>query len=217
MTIHQPDLSARLGKHYGDIHARLMRGPTKEPVKKTSVAAIIEPVARARQIPPMWKSGNIHFDAHVVTWQSIFPQQRINALLAENVRLRDALKISKDDEELLNLPRRPAREIIEEVLSKYPGVTIRHIKTRRTAKGVIIPRDECIVAVHDERADMSPKQIGDIFGIDRTTVGYIVLKAAAARGDSAAKKKIKHKKSAALGWYYKHGRTGTRARKQAAE
>jgi hypothetical protein len=63
---------------------------------------------------------------------------------------------------------------------------------------------------------MSPKEIGDIFGIDRTTVQYIVLKAAAERGDSEAKKKVKHKKATALLWHHKHGRTGTRARKQAA-
>lgn len=216
MTVHQPDLNARLGRHYGDIRARLMRGPEKKPVKKTAIAAVIEPVVRARQIPPMWKSGRIHFDAHVVAWQSIFPQQRINALLAENARLREALRISKDDEELLHLPKRPAREIIAEILSKYPGITLRHIKTKRASKTVTVPRDECVVAVHAERSDLSPRQIGDMFGIDRTTVGYIVLKAAAAEGDKAAIQQIKRKKAGAIAWHRKYGRNG-KLRIKAAE
>jgi hypothetical protein len=202
---------------YADIRKRLMGSPAKAPVKKTAIAAVIETFVRARQIPPMWKAGQIHFDAHVVTWQSVFPQQRINALIAENTRLREALRITKDDEDLSRLPRRAAREIIDEVLSQYPGVKFKHVKTRRSASSVIGPRDACIVAVHDERADMSSKQIGDLFDVDRTTVNYVILKAAAARGDKEAIEKVEQKRSVALNWYYEHGRVGTRARKSASQ
>ena len=214
MTLHLPELSKQ-AQHYADIRRRLLSpAPKPKPVK---IEAIMAPVIRARQIPPMWKSGNIHFDAHVVTWQSIFPHQRIAALLAENCRLREALRISKDDESLLDLPKRPAREIIDDVLSKYPGITLRHIRTRRAARAVIEPRDACIVAIHDERADMSPKQIGDLFDIDRTTVNYVVLKAAAERGDLEAQSKVKHKKERALDWHHQYGRTGKRVRDAASQ
>ncbi len=202
---------------YADIRKRLMGAPIKPKHPVAAIAVTAPAPVRARQIPPMWKAGQIHFDAHVVTWQSIFPQQRINALIAENTRLREALRITKDDEDLSRLPRRTAREIIDEVLSQYPGVKFRHVKTRRSASSVIGPRDACIVAVHDERADMSSKQIGDLFDIDRTTVNYVILKAAAARGDKAAMEKVEQKRSVALNWYYEHGRVGTRARKSASQ
>lgn len=212
MTLHQPELSKQ-AQHYADVRKRLLYSAPKP--KPVAIALIRAPVVRARQIPPMWKSGSIHFDAHVVTWQSIFPQQRINALIAENTRLREALRITKDDKDLSRLPRRAAREIIDEVLSQYPGVKFRHVKTKRSASSVTDPRDACIVAIHDERADMSSKQIGDLFDVDRTTVNYVILKAAA-RGDKAAVEKVEQKRSTALNWYYQNGRTGRRSRKSAA-
>lgn len=56
MTIHQPDLMHRLGKHYADIRAKLM-----------NPANAYKPPPPAAK--PEWKSSVVRFDWHVKAWQ----------------------------------------------------------------------------------------------------------------------------------------------------
>ncbi len=78
-------------------------------------------------------------------------------------------------------PRRPVRDIVKEVLLFYPGITWEDVVSVRREKRLIEPRHRCMVAVYEERKDLSMPALGRIFKRDHTTIIHAVQKAEAKR------------------------------------
>lgn len=72
--------------------------------------------------------------------------------------------------------RRPVRDIVQEVLVFYPGVTWEDITSVRREKRLIEPRHRCMAAVYEERKDLSLPMLGRMFRRDHTTILHAVHK-----------------------------------------
>ncbi|OCP36748.1 helix-turn-helix domain-containing protein [Ensifer sp. LC163] len=77
--------------------------------------------------------------------------------------------------------RRPVRDIVQEVLVLYPGVTWEDITSVRREKRLIEPRHRCMAAVYEERKDLSLPMLGRVFRRDHTTILHAVHKTEAKR------------------------------------
>lgn len=72
--------------------------------------------------------------------------------------------------------RRSVKEIVSEVLERYPGVTWEDVKSIRRTRELIEPRHECMRAVYEERKDLSTPRIGQLFQRDHTVILYAARK-----------------------------------------
>ncbi|WVT75271.1 helix-turn-helix domain-containing protein [Sinorhizobium chiapasense] len=77
--------------------------------------------------------------------------------------------------------RRPVREIIEDVLSAYPGITWEEIIGVGRERRLVEPRHRCMAAVYEERKDLSLPALGRIFRRDHTSVLHAVNRCGASR------------------------------------
>ncbi len=77
--------------------------------------------------------------------------------------------------------RRPVREIIEDVLAVYPGVTWEQIIGVGRERRLVEPRHRCMAAVYEERKDLSLPALGRIFHRDHTSVLHAVNRRGASR------------------------------------
>ncbi|WP_291157045.1 helix-turn-helix domain-containing protein [Ensifer sp. SSB1] len=77
--------------------------------------------------------------------------------------------------------RRPVREIIEDVLAAYPGVTWDEIIGVGRERRLVEPRHRCMAAVYEERKDLSLPALGRIFHRDHTSVLHAVNRCGASR------------------------------------
>ncbi|WP_429807190.1 helix-turn-helix domain-containing protein [Ensifer sp. B1-9] len=77
--------------------------------------------------------------------------------------------------------RRPVREIIEDVLGAYPGVTWEEIIGVGRERRLVEPRHRCMAAVYEERKDLSLPALGRIFRRDHTSVLHAVNRCGASR------------------------------------
>ncbi|MEI2296729.1 helix-turn-helix domain-containing protein [Ensifer sp. MJa1] len=72
--------------------------------------------------------------------------------------------------------RRPVREIVEEVLGNYPGITWEQVIGVGRERRLVEPRHRCMSAVYGERPDLSLPALGRIFHRDHTSVLHAVNK-----------------------------------------
>lgn len=77
--------------------------------------------------------------------------------------------------------RRPVREIIEDVLGAYPGITWEEIIGVGRERRLVEPRHRCMAAVYEERKDLSLPALGRIFRRDHTSVLHAVNRQGASR------------------------------------
>ena len=95
-------------------------------------------------------------------------EQSINGLTASN----DA-----------SFSRRPAKDIITDVLRDFPGITYAQVMGPGRSIPIVEARHTCILAVHRARPDLSFPQLGAIFGgRDHTTILFAVRKMEARLG-----------------------------------
>jgi chromosomal replication initiator protein len=114
---------------------------------------------------PLWRIQAIEFDDHVRLYRKI-----IRDYMAElSVEMRAAH--AEAATELLPIhTKTPARDIIEDVLQHFPGVTWADLKGPRRTRAFVLPRQIAVYEVHRRRQDMSLPQIGRLFGgRDHTT------------------------------------------------
>jgi len=79
--------------------------------------------------------------------------------------------------------RRPAKDIIGDVLRDFPGITYAQVMGPGRSNKIVEARHTCILAVHKARPDMSFPQLGAIFGgRDHTTILFAVRKMEARLG-----------------------------------
>jgi chromosomal replication initiator protein len=79
----------------------------------------------------------------------------------------------------LSMPneKRPAKEIILEVLEMFPGVNFREVQGPARNRNVVRARQVAMYEVSKQRPDLSSPVIGSIFGDrDHTTVLHAVSK-----------------------------------------
>lgn len=67
-------------------------------------------------------------------------------------------------------PKKTVATIVAEVLRDYPGITWEDIIGLRRTRDLIKPRHLCMVAVFEQRKDLSLPMIGRIFKRDHTTI-----------------------------------------------
>lgn len=161
--------------------ARLFAPAVKpKPQIKVVVKQIVKPpvieVMRPKPKPPMWTWTDIHFDWHVRVWRETL-DATISQLAHENAALRAALQISGIDVESSIVIKRPIKEIVEDVLKDFPGVTWEDIKGQHRSVDIVYPRHLCMHRVYSQRRDLSYPQIAKFFGgRDHTTVISAVVK-----------------------------------------
>lgn len=172
MSIHQSELH-RQASHYAAIKAKLYGRPAntniKTKPKQDDPVVEVKPL-KARQLP-MWELGDVHFDAHVIRYR-------------EWVRAMDEIRALRTEGTVTIYPsgfiipekKKPVKEIIEEVLRDYPGMSFDLVTGPRRARKIVEARYACMRAVHNERPDMSFPQIGRIFNRDHTVIIYAVGK-----------------------------------------
>lgn len=81
-----------------------------------------------------------------------------------------------DESGMFVAPKRPVAVIVAEVLKDFPGVTWDEIVGIRRTRDLIKPRHLCMVAVYEERRDLSTPVIGKIFKRDHTVILHAVDK-----------------------------------------
>lgn len=88
-----------------------------------------------------------------------------------------AEQVSKLDQSgLTPPPKRPVTLIVADVLRDFPDITWDDIIGVRRTRALVKPRQLCMVAVYEERKDLSLPAIGKIFRRDHTTILHSVDK-----------------------------------------
>lgn len=122
--------------------------------------------------------------------------EQVIALKTENRAMRERLddkdNIIRAHEQAINgltasndasFSRRPAKEIITDVLQEFPGITYAQVMGSGRSRQIVEARHSCVYAVHKARPDMSFPQLGAIFGgRDHTTIIFAVRKMEARLG-----------------------------------
>jgi chromosomal replication initiator protein len=139
--------------------------PAVKPIIKASA------VLAARRIP-MWRICDMYFDAHVRQYQKL-----VRDFMAE---LAAEMRAGQDENSMmLNKPSNitPARDIVEDVLQHFPGITLADLKGQRKARCYTVPRQIAMYQLSVRRKDMSLPMIGRFFGNrDHTTALHAIRK-----------------------------------------
>jgi|UniRef100_A0A6H1ZBN8 hypothetical protein len=115
----------------------------------------------------------VQHDSHVIAYRE---------WLVVLGRFQEALAKGRTDvslEELLSeaRSRRPARAIIDEVLAKFPNVSLEQVKGTGRQRHVVRPRQLIMYELYQQRKDLSFPAIGRMLGgRDHTTVLHAVNK-----------------------------------------
>ncbi len=137
---------------------RLLGGqkPIAKPIEDKPVIIFVEPPPPPE---PLWMKEDIEFDDHVLLWRSL-----ISKLLLE-------YRLSMPHE------KRPAKEIILEVLDMFPGVNLREVQGPSRNRKAVRARQVAMYEVAVQRPDLSSPVIGSFFGDrDHTTVLHAIQK-----------------------------------------
>lgn len=156
-------------RHYDEVRKRLWSTkPKPRPVVESAPVIDVKPI-RAPQIP-LWRQFEVDFDAHVVAY-------RIYKQIME--------ELAKEGEKYPILaPRKMVRDIVAEVLEKFPGVTFEDLCSVHRNERVTYPRQVAMYEVYKQRKDWSTIRIGMFFGgRNHTTVLNSIRKIADERGE----------------------------------
>lgn len=147
-----------------------------EPVE----APAVKPRTRGRQTG--WRKPSpprlyVQQDCHVVAyreWQILVGRfQQAIAKGNTELTLEEIMDAAR--------ARRPARAIMDEVLSSFPGITIAQVKGPSRRAIVVRPRQLIMYELYRQRRDLSLPVIGRMLGRDHTTVLHAVRKIEAER------------------------------------
>lgn len=83
-------------------------------------------------------------------------------------KLCQLMRIQSEEEEYTEV--RSVKEIVDEVLQDYPGVTMADIVSVRRTRDLIIPRHRCYYEVYRQRPDLSFPAMGRYFKRDHTSI-----------------------------------------------
>ncbi|MDR9777218.1 helix-turn-helix domain-containing protein [Rhizobium hidalgonense] len=83
-------------------------------------------------------------------------------------KLCELMRIHSDEEEYVEI--RSVKDIVDEVLQDYPGITMAQIVSVRRTRELITPRHRCYYEVYRQRPDLSFPAIGRYFKRDHTSI-----------------------------------------------
>jgi chromosomal replication initiator protein len=83
-------------------------------------------------------------------------------------KLCQLMRIQSEEEEYTEV--RSVKEIVDEVLRDYPGVTMADIVSVRRTRDLIAPRHRCYYEVYRQRPDLSFPAMGRYFKRDHTSI-----------------------------------------------
>jgi hypothetical protein len=117
----------------------------------------------------IWEMHPTSFNHHVIVW-------RRHMLAQDMAACPDFITTPGFDERL------PILEIVLEVLTSFPGVTVEDLKSSRRSRDIVLPRQIAMFEAYHRRKDLSLPSIGRWFGgRDHTTVLHAVRKIEASR------------------------------------
>lgn len=133
-------------------------GSQRPTVRQTTVS--LPPEER-----PEWKRTSCWFNEHVIAFRryAAFEEKVRTFGLSQTIILDMAGEV---------VSKRSLRDICEEVLLRYPSVSLADVRGVRRTREVVAARHACIKAVYDERTDISSPIIGKYFLRDHTVVLY---------------------------------------------
>lgn len=150
--------------HAAAVRKRLLFGK-KKPAFEAAPVVDQQPIM-AHQIP-MWQRMQTSFDAHVLLFHHVRAIQSFSTA--------STVKFMQDEWD--DAPRKTMKEIVEEVLVQFPGVTVSDVRGRRRVRSVNFPRQMAIYEIHRQRKDLSTPAIGRWFGgRDHTTILHAIWK-----------------------------------------
>jgi chromosomal replication initiation ATPase DnaA len=140
--------------------------------------------------PELLRQHQRHTEIRARLWFSRKPEPiapRIEVIEPEEVEEETIEAVStpavEDDQFLIDddfedLPkRRSTKDIVDEVLAGFPGVTWADLKGARRTKSIIYPRHLAMYEIYAQRKNMSLPMIGRLFGgRDHTTILSAVRK-----------------------------------------
>lgn len=155
--------------------ARALRAKFYAPVKAKTTPVVAKKVEIVWVPPrPQWKKQDIKFDHHVV-------ESRI---------FLEMLRKGKID--MARAGQRTIMKIVQEVLERFPGITVDQIKGSMRRREVVEARHECMYAVRMERQDLSFPAIGRWFNRDHTSILAAYYKIAGRNGNEELR--LKHER-----------------------
>jgi hypothetical protein len=126
---------------------------------------------------PQWMKQEVQFDQHVV----------------ESRLILEMLKKGKID--MARAGQRTIMKIVQEVLERFPGITIDQVKGSMRRREIVEARHQCIYAVRVERQDLSYPAIGRWFDLDHTSCLSAYYKIAGRNGNEELRLKHERKMS----------------------
>lgn len=187
-------LNEQLTKHYGSVRSRLMKpqNAIKTVVTHKDVADEAFEGVSSKMLVSVLRSRLYEAEKQVEAKQAIIRKLELDLSDAHARLLTQASQICIQHEAESEIaaetePKKPVKQIIEEVLSGFPGVTWEEVKSIRRTNRLVKPRQMCMYELYRQRPDLSFPSLGRIFGgRDHTTILHSVNKVRAERERDAA-------------------------------
>lgn len=180
---------AQLRTHYAAIKARLYGQPKRQkpyvapvvPVQPVKITMGDTIIPKFLHVAKPVERPCIPHDAHVIAYQQWkLAIDRFTAAIHAGQMDRTLDELMRDG------PKKEVKQIVEEVLEDYPGITWADLKSPRRGRRYVTPRHIAMYEVHLQRPDLSYPQLGRLFGgRDHTSCLFAVRKIAAQRAASS--------------------------------
>lgn len=194
MTIHQTQLQ-RQNSAYSAVRDRLWNPknavkPAPAPAPAQELAKPIERIKEVSDKITELRSRLFEAEKQIELKQELIDKLALdladaNARILHQAEIIEGLRSAADpvpDDAPESLPRKPAKQIIAEVLQDYPDVTWDQLKGVHRTRRLVEPRQRCMYELYTQRPDLSFPAIGRLFGgRDHSTVLHAVHKIKAQR------------------------------------
>lgn len=145
--------------------------PVREPAPVLVIPGVgkFKPKAM-RDYANIWELAPTQFNHHVIVWR--------RHMLAADLAEQGVEALHEDFEERMQII-----DIVIDVLTSFPGVTVEDVRGSRRCRRVVLPRQIAMYQCYVQRKDISLPMIGRWFGgRDHTTVLHAIRKIEKMRG-----------------------------------
>jgi chromosomal replication initiation ATPase DnaA len=166
MTIHAPVLIQQQ-EHHKALRASLLRPVTSVETQQQKKMRALEGTVRSIRFELDKRDAEIR-------QLKIDLADRNARVLDQAHKLCQLLRIQSDEEEYTEV--RSVKEIVDEVLQDYPGITMAQIISVRRTRELITPRHRCYYEVYRQRPDLSFPAMARFFKRDHSSLIHAVDK-----------------------------------------